>query len=166
MNYSIVNRRWFAPILALIFMCSAQIAEACTCAPYPDDIEKAVAMAYTQGNGIFQVDVIFLGDVTAMRNQTNGGMPQYVVTFSARDRWKGSIPDTVSVRTNAGEIACGYKFKKGSSYLVFARWDEQRQQLETSMCDLTRSEANAKDAIGVLDHLTSKQRSGKPHSTG
>ena len=161
MKDSIISQRWSGPILLLIFLCPPQVANACTCAPYPDDLEKAVTMAYAQGNGIFEVDVIFLGDVTAMRYRTRGSLPHYEVTFSVRDRWKGSIPDIVSVRTNAGEIACGYKFKKGNSYLVFAHWDEQRQQLATFLCDLTRSEAKAKDAIGVLDHLRNKQRNGQ-----
>ncbi len=161
MKYSIVSQRLLGPILALVFLCSAQVAQACSCAAYPDDIEKAVTMAYTQGNGNFEVDVIFLGDVTAMRHRTNGPVSQYDVTFSVRDRWKGSIPDIVSVRTNAGEIACGYTFKKGSSYLVFAHWDKQRQQLTTLLCDLTRSEAKAKDAIRVLDHLTNRQRNSR-----
>ena len=158
MKYSIVGQGWLGPVLVIIFLCPPQVAEACSCAPYPDNLEKAVTMAYAQGNGIFEVDVIFLGDVTAMRERTNGALPHYEVTFSVRDRWKGSIPDIVSVQTNAGEIACGYKFKKGNSYLVFAHWDEQRQQLVTFFCDLTRSEARAKDAVGVLDRLTNKQR--------
>jgi hypothetical protein len=58
------------------------------------------------------------------------------------------------VRTNIGEIACGYNFKKRNSYLVFAYWDQQRKHLTTSFCDLTRAEVKAKDAIGVLDRLT------------
>lgn len=139
-----------------MFMCVPKPAEACTCAPYPDDIEKAVTMAYAQGSGIFQVDVIFLGDVTAIRKRTNGSLPQYEVTFSVRDRWKGTVPQEVSVRTNAGEIACGYEFEKRNSYLVFARWDEQQQELTTSWCDLTRTEAKATAAVGVLNRLTKR----------
>ena len=123
-------------------------------------------MAYAQGNGIFQVDFIFLGDVTAMRNKTNGSLPHYEVTFSVRDRWKGSIPDIVSVRTNAGEIACGYKFEKHNSYLVFAHWDEQRQELATYWCDLTRTEAKAKGAIGVLNRLTKRASAAAWHDGG
>lgn len=161
MKYSIVSQWWLGAISVLVFLCTAQVAEACSCAPYPNDIEKAVKMAYAPGNSVFEVDVIFLGDVTALRSQTDGALRQYEVTFSVRDRWKGSIPDIVSVRTNAGEIACGYKFKKGNSYLVFAHWDKHRQQLVTFYCDLTRSEAKAKDAIAVLDHLTNKQRKGQ-----
>lgn len=157
MKYSILCQRWLGPILVLI-LCAPQTAEACSCAAYPDDIEKAVTMAYAQGNGMFQVDAIFLGDVTTMRKRNNWTVPYYEVTFSVRDRWKGSIPGIVSVRTNGGEIACGYEFEKGNSYLIFARWDERLQQLATSFCDLTRHEAKAKDAIKVLDRLANKQR--------
>jgi hypothetical protein len=143
------------PILLLIFLCPPRAAEACSCAPYPDDLEKAVAMAYAQA------DVVFLGDALAMRNTVLGSLGQREVTFSVRDRWKGSIPDTTSVRTNIGEIACGYNFKRRNSYLVFAHWDEQRQHLTTSFCDLTRSEGKAKGAIGVLDRMTKRQRNAR-----
>jgi len=118
--------------------------------PFPNDLEKAVATAYARA------DVVFLGDATAMRKTFLGDLQQREVTFSVRNRWKGSIPDTTLVRTNIGEIACGYNFKKGKSYLVFAYWDQQRQHLTTSFCDLNRTEAKAKGAIGVLDRLRSK----------
>lgn len=147
MKYPKVSQRWLGPILTLIFLWSPQAAEACSCMAFPSDLEKAVTMAYAHA------DVVFLGDATAMRNTFLGILRQREVTFSVRDRWKGSIPDTMLVRTNIGEIACGYNFKKGNSYLVFAYWDQQRKKLTTSFCDLTRTEAEAKDAIGVLDRL-------------
>ena len=98
-----------------------------------------------------------------MRNTVLGILRQREVTFSVRDRWKGSIPDTTLVRTNIGEIACGYDFKKRNSYLVFAYWDQRRQHLTTSFCDLTRPEAKAKDAIGVLDRLTKRAKAAARH---
>lgn len=156
MKFSVVSWRWFGLISVLMFMCLPQPAKACTCAPYPDDVERAVTMAYAPGSGIFQVDFIFLGNVTAIHNRSNGSLPHYEVTFSVRDRWKGSIPDIVSVRTNVGEIACGYKFEKRNSYLVFAHWDEQRQELATFWCDLTRAETKAQSAIDVLNRLTKR----------
>ena len=150
MKCSIVSRRWLGPILVLIFLWPLQAAEACSCMPFPDDLKKAAATAYARA------DVVFLGDALAMRNTFLGSLRQREVTFSVRDRWKGSIPDTTLVRTNVGEIACGYNFKKRNSYLVFAYWDQQRKQLTTSFCDLTRTEAKAKDAIGMLDRLTKR----------
>jgi hypothetical protein len=159
LKYSIVIQRWLGPILVLILLWPPQAAEACSCMAFPNDLEKAVAMAYARA------DVVFLGDATAMRNTFLGILRQREVTFSVRDRWKGSIPDTMLVRTNIGEIACGYNFKKRNSYLVFAYWDQQLQLLTTSFCDLTRTEAEAKAAIGVLDRLTKRAIAAAQHET-
>jgi len=153
-NYSIAGQRRFGPILVLIFLCPPQAAEACMCMPLPDDFEKAVATAYARA------DVVFLGDALAMRYTNLGSLQQREVTFSVRDRWKGSIPDTTLVRTNIGEIAYGYNFKERSSYLVFAYWDQQRQHLMTSFCDLTRTEAKARSA---LDRLTKRSNAATQH---
>lgn len=137
-------------ILVLIFVLESHGVEACTCAPYPDDLEKAVAMAYAQA------DVIFLGDVTSIRNLRFRALPQREARFVVHDRWKGSVSDATVVRTNDGEIACGYDFHKGRSYLVFAYWDPDHTLLTTSFCDLTRTEAEAKEVIVILNRL------GKP----
>lgn len=151
-----VSRHCPGPILVLVFLCQPQVAEACSCMAYPDDLEKAVTMAYAQA------DVVFLGDAMAMRKTFLGILGQREVTFSVRDLWKGAIPDTTLVRTNIGEIACGFDFKKRNSYLVFAYWDQQQQYLTTSFCDLTRTEAKATDAIGVLDRLTKRANAAAP----
>lgn len=157
MKCSKVSRRWLGPIVALIFLFPPQAAEACSCMPFPNDLEKAVAMAYALA------DVVFLGDAMAIRKTSLGDLPQREVTFSVRDRWKGSIPDTTLVRTNFGEIGCGYNFEKRNSYLVFGYWDQRQQHLTTSFCDLNRTEAKAKDAIGVLDRLTKRANSAPGH---
>ncbi len=115
---------------------------------FPSDHDKAVATAYARA------DVVFLGDVTAMRSTFLGILRQREVTFSVRERWKGSISDKTAVRTNIGEIACGYDFKKGRSYLVFAYWDQSQQHLTTSFCELNRVEGEAQDAIVILNRLT------------
>lgn len=155
MRYPVVSQRRMGSILALIILCSPQAANACSCMPFPNDLEKAIAMAYARA------DVVFLGDVMAMRSTYLGILRQREVTFSVRERWKGSISDTTLILTNVGEIACGFDFKKRNSYLVFAYWDQKRQHLTTSFCDLNRTEAAATGAIRVLDQLTSKQRAGQ-----
>jgi hypothetical protein len=95
-----------------------------------------------------------------------GILRQREVTFSVRNLWKGSISDATVVRTNIGEIACGYDFKKHNSYLVFAYWDRRRQHLTASFCDLTRTEAKAKDAIRILDRLTKRANAAAWHDSG
>ena len=159
MKHSIAGRRWLGPVLALIFLWPAQKAEACSCMAFPSDRDKAVAMAYAHA------DVVFLGDVTAMRTTFLGILRQREVTFSVRDRWKGSIPDAIVVRTNIGEIACGYNFKKRNGYLVFAYWDQQRKHLTTSFCDINRTETEAKDDIAALNRLTKRTKAAAHQGT-
>ena len=159
MEHSSGGQRLWGPVLVLIILLPGQEAGACSCMAFPNDPDKAVAMAYAQA------DVVFLGDVAAIRNAFLGILRQREVTFSVRDRWKGSIPDTTIVRTNIGEIACGYDFKKRNSYLVFAYWDQQRNHLTTSFCDLNRTEAKAKEAIAVLDRLAKRTKASGHQGT-
>ena len=159
MENSATRRRWLAPVLALIIVWPAQDAEACSCMAFPEDPEKAVEMAYAQA------DVVFLGDVTAIRKTSFGILRQREVTFSVRDRWKGAVPDTSTVRTNIGEIACGYDFRKRKAYLVFAYWDQQLGVLTTSFCDLNQPEAKAEGAVSILDRLAKRAKSAAHSGT-
>lgn len=134
-------------LLVLILVLESHGVEACTCAAYPDDLQEAVAIAYAQA------DVIFLGDVTSIRNLRLRALPQREAQFFVHDRWKGSVSDAAVVRTNIGEIACGYDFHRGGSYLVFAYWDRDHNLLTTSFCDLTCTQADAKEVIVILNRL-------------
>jgi hypothetical protein len=67
------------------------------------------------------------------------------------------------VRTNIGEIACGYNFNERGSYLVFAYWDQRLQLLTTSFCDLTRTEIESKGAIIVLNRLAKRAKTAAQH---
>lgn len=132
-------------LLMLILIFAPCASQACTCMAFPKDVQKAVAMAYAYA------DVIFVGDITSIRNLRFRALPQREAHFVVRDRWKGSISDIAVVRTNIGEIACGYDFREGNSYLVFAYWDNDHSLLTTSFCDLTRAESDAKDMIAILN---------------
>ena len=81
------------------------------------------------------------------------GLKQREVTFSVRNRWKGPAGDSISVRTNIGEIACGYRFRNQKTYLVFAHRDNDLGLFSTSYCDLTGTEAASQLAIEFLDRL-------------
>ena len=117
------------------------------CFEYPDHLEAAIALAYGQA------DAIFLGEVTSMRTVKLPGLKQHEVTFSVRNWWKGPGGDSISVRTNIGEIACGYRFRNRKTYLVFAHRDNDLGRYSTSYCDLTGTEADSQLAIGFLDRL-------------
>jgi len=117
------------------------------CLEYPNDLEAAISMAYRQA------DAVFFGEVTSIKTVKLPGLKQREVTVSVSNWWRGPGDDSLSVRTNIGEIACGFRFRNRKTYLVFAHWDTDLGQYSTSYCDLTRTEAEAELAIEFLDRL-------------
>src|SRR5207249_9179993 len=83
-------------------------------------------------------DVVFAGIPTSVRRVANPdsardgdsgqsrGRPGVVeYHFSVTHLWKGSAAETISVATLEQSSACGYPFKLGTSYLVFAwKWHD------------------------------------------
>jgi hypothetical protein len=57
--------------------------------------------------------------------------------FEVERTWKGVEKNTISVSTSSQSSACGYGFKKGEAYLVYASKDGEGR-LITSICSRTR----------------------------
>ena len=128
-------------------------AFACSCMPFPTDNAKAAAMAYSLA------DVIFLGTVNNIASRRLSYMAVRDTTFGVQQSWKGlNGVDAIVVRSNNGEIACGYRFRKPREYLVFAYWDADHQIFTTSMCDLNREASNAQSLIRALDKIKQKKQ--------
>jgi hypothetical protein len=136
-----------AIVFISFLMLASKTAMACTCMAYPDGIDKANAMAYGQA------DAVFIGTVEKTRKKLLLYPPEQQALFIVRTIWKGLDTNRTLVRSNIGEIACGFRFSKRGSYLVFAHWDGKREILTTSFCDLTRIEAKSRDAIAALDKI-------------
>ena len=70
------------------------------------------------------------------------GAPQHTYwTFDVVHRVKGEVNDGDEIRTHAQETACGYSFRSGGRYLVFA--DESSSgELETNICMSTTENVN------------------------
>ena len=114
--------------LALAFLLSAGVtlgllaalarpeaAHACTCGPSGSPAEA-----------LADADAVFAGEVVAIRRL---GRPPYrlssadpvEVEFRVGQVWKGPRRETLTVETEASGISCGYRFKKGQKYIVYAR---------------------------------------------
>jgi len=101
-------------------------AYACSCAQQPS-LDRAVE----------DTDVVFTGVPVASRmtffHGGNGAPQNTYWTFDVTHRVKGDVADGDEVRTPAQDSACGYYFRPGTYYLVFA--DESGSgQLETNIC--------------------------------
>jgi hypothetical protein len=58
------------------------------------------------------------------------------VTLRVSEVWKGSGQETLEVRTPSQGMACGYPFKEGQEYLVYA--DGKEQPFKVNACSETK----------------------------
>ena len=112
----------------------------CTCMPFKNaskELEQSAA--------------VFSGKVLAVKgNEQQGGFYTSVEVVLEVDRsWKGIEEKTVSVFTSSQSSACGYGFKKGEEYLVYASKTTEGR-LTTSICTRTRRIKEADDDLKEL----------------
>ena len=109
-------------------------ASACSCMP-PPPVERALADS----------SAVFAGEVIDIEK----GPQISSVTFRASKVWKGKQRETRTVSTASYGAACGYPFKEGKEYLVYAYWGRAgsppRPTLMETACGPTEplSEADA-----------------------
>lgn len=122
-------------ILSLFTVIKAPLTFACSCtmprAP-SEELKKATA--------------VFSGMVTDIdRNLTGYG---YKVKFDVEKIWKGISDKTVVVSTGMGGGDCGYGFKEGEKYFVYAYGDIS--SLSASICSRNRLLSAAGDELSAL----------------
>ncbi|GAA2643950.1 hypothetical protein [Nonomuraea recticatena] len=101
----------FLAVLAGFLLVPAGAACACSCAPF--EPRTAVGDAAS----------VFTGTVTGLRQLPGsplGPRPPFVVTFAVDQVYRGERQATAEVATNADSASCGYRFTRGTRYLVFA----------------------------------------------
>jgi hypothetical protein len=142
-------------LLALLILAPARV-EACTCmlgAPVCETFWKT--------------DVVFAGEVlevTPIPNPAGEGfMPHRRVRLRVMQAWRGTVGDTVEVTTGAGGGDCGYDFKQGISYLVYAH--SREGALTTGICSRTRPLAQAGDDLAYLKTALQPSAAGRIFGT-
>jgi len=133
---------------ALVLLTLTPRADACTCMPFPEDEAEAAAVAYPQA------DAVFVGTVTAIKSGVPGIIRWRNVSFDVIKVWKGVTDDVpVVVRTATSSAACGYRFKKRETYLVFAYREPDDTTLTTNLCALNMPEREAHALMRELDKV-------------
>lgn len=115
----------------------------CRCIPPPRDVQAALDEA----------DAVFAGRVVDVRIvETASGWPGGVhrTTVQVERVWKGVKEPVVEVLTSMDVRYCGFAFRPGESYLVFARRLDDGT-LMTSICSATVR--LREDASGELSDL-------------
>jgi hypothetical protein len=126
--------KFFSIVSAALIFAIQQTAFACSCVPPPPPVEA-----------LEQSDAVFSGKVLKVEQDDSGYGK--IVTFRMLESWKGRKSRTVKVSTADNSAACGYAFRVGKKYLVYAHGEEE---LHTNICTRTRALDNADGDLEAL----------------
>ena len=96
-----------------------------------------------------RVDAVFSGYVTEI-DRTDEAYDVVRVTVEVLTAWKGITGRRVMVHTGWSGAQCGYSFRVGESYLIYA-YRSSDGTLRTNMCMRTRPLAGAEEDFRALD---------------
>ncbi|MBM7702415.1 hypothetical protein [Metabacillus iocasae] len=128
--------------LLSFFTFSPSKSYACSCVPTVPVKEE-----------LEQSDAVFSGKVIrkehTKQNLYNDGfaMEVYAVTFEVNRVWKGASNSHILVYTGMGGGDCGYSFKEGTDYLVYAHGNDQ---LIAEICSRTAELSSANEDLTIL----------------
>ncbi len=150
--------------LTLLTLASVSDAWACECASGGPPCQNA-----------FQVDAVFAGTVRSISPLPDDGpplrpgemrIPRTVrVEFDSVVPFRGNQASNVSVLTAGSGPACGYSFKQGERYLVYASRNTQGAGLVTGICSRTRPLAEATDDLRFFQTLSAPSDRGRLYGT-
>jgi hypothetical protein len=129
---------WGALALALL---TPTAGSACNCGGTPTPSEAAK-----------EADAIFVGTVVGTQTQPDWSsgirVTEVRVSFLVRSAWKGTPPLRATVVTPANEAACGYSFRTGERYLVYA--SRHQGELHSGLCTRNARVAEAGEDLAAL----------------
>jgi hypothetical protein len=171
-----------ASLAITLLLAGSGVAEACTCAADPRLVPPATAlrdsMAVFQGK-VSRIDRaeswwrhagrrvrVWWYDVRGkrpssfeedLRKWQEGPGYGYVVHFKVARWWKGGHETQTVVRTGFDQGDCGYPFKGGEEYVVYARRNPRGEALEpiADICTKTSEAAQAMKDVARLDEARS-----------
>ena len=138
----------FRAILLSVFVVAFLLAfsknsYACSCAPPRSKVtvKKQVMEAQKKSQAVFTGKVL---EITEPSDQEF-----LLVTIRVESNWKGAEGHTTVIATGKGGGDCGYPFRVGRKYLIYA-YQANDGQLSTNVCLRTALLSDAKKDVAVL----------------
>jgi len=134
-------RRFNFFLIACVFtLVAVRSSIACTCAP-PQNATQELKLA----------TAVFSGKVLEVKRHKQSAdlFANVEVVFEVEKVWKGVDEKTVTIFTSSQSSACGYRFKEGRTYLVYAHGIAEGR-LATSICSRTTSLKDAREDLKEL----------------
>jgi len=130
----------FILIITNFFLLNTILVDACSCLP-----PSSPKVSLEEANAVFAGKVI---DIDTPNGISIGGADPVRVIFEVSEIWKGSDFKTVTITTARDSTSCGYPFRKGEEYIVYAY--SEGGELSTNLCSRTNLLANAKEDLEEL----------------
>ena len=119
-------------VLGALMISWPGVAFACTCfgEPPPPKLARDASTAVFMG---------IVEEIRLARPRPSARAAYLEVRFRVLEDWKGAPFDTIRIGTGFGGGDCGYGFRVGDSYVVYARAWSDSEYAFTSICDRTSS---------------------------
>jgi len=118
------------------------LAAACSCAPPP-----APEVALQGAGAVFEGTVVGIPAAPTENEPMGFGPVEY--RFNVAQSWKGNVGMEARVTTNSSGAACGRKYSKGETYIVYGTVGDDGM-VRDSLCSRTRTRENAADDLAAL----------------
>lgn len=147
--------RFFFFVLALSWLlCAASNALGCSCAFGGG----AACQEY------WRSDAVFAGKIVGSAQETVDDEPykrtERVLRVAIEQAFRGVEGAETEVRTGWGGGDCGYEFKVGERYMIYAYRDEKSHKLYTSICSRTRPVSKADEDFAFINNLSKSEAGG------
>lgn len=139
--------KFLKTILFFALLFTAQNSIACSCIELNESLSKKVTKSFNNN------DLVVVGKVIAANNTlktgefqiVNNGIVSYI--FEVQTVYKGAIKSkTISIETNSDGAACGYAFKVGQTYLVYAN-QARNLNYRTGLCSRNQELQSVKGKV-------------------
>jgi hypothetical protein len=131
------------PVIAFMLL-GASDGLACSCAGPAD-----VLQALEQATAVFSGRVVDVIKHKPDRTRPQSWFTGVETVLEVKTVWKRVDKRVVSVFTSDQQSACGYRFRKGRTYLVYAHRNEEGK-LVTSICTRTKRLKDAEEDLSKL----------------
>lgn len=137
-----------------LLLLSARTAYACSCVdPGPP------CQAYGAASAVFSGRVTEITSFTS-NDEPLRGYRQRLVRFAVSQAYRGISGTLAETITGKGGGDCGYPFRVGESYLVYAYQSPKDNKLYASICSRTRPLSEAGEDLEYIQSLSNAQAGG------
>ncbi len=140
-------------VLGVVFLLP-DCASGCSCAMLPGSQKEIVDGALADSEAVFSGEVVKIDRPSPFKSSA----ALETDTFRVSEVWKGPEQRTLEVHTALIGASCGYPFKEGQEYLVYAYTG--KQGLQTDLCSQNKPLSKAEADLALLGNRSEKPKDG------